>query len=80
MDNYLQYFINLSAKLRIHVIESTNASNSGHPTSCSSLAEIVSILFFHDEGMHYFPKDPKNMNNDKFILSKGHAAPLLYAA
>ncbi|OMJ84903.1 hypothetical protein SteCoe_13886 [Stentor coeruleus] len=63
----------------MHVIESTNSSNSGHPTSCSSLADIFSILFFHSSGLRYFPSDPKNLNNDKLILSKGHAAPLLYA-
>jgi transketolase len=38
------------------------------------------VLFFHPSGMHYFPKDPKNPNNDKLVLSKGHAAPILYAA
>lgn len=75
-----QVYMNLAAKLRIQSIESTNYSNSGHPTSCSSIAEIISVLFFHPSGLHYFPKDPKNSNNDKLVLSKGHAAPILYAA
>ncbi|OMJ72438.1 hypothetical protein SteCoe_29142 [Stentor coeruleus] len=75
-----QAYSNLAAKLRIHSIEATCASNSGHPTSCSSIAEIISVLFFHPSGMHYFPNDPKNPNNDKLVLSKGHAAPILYAA
>jgi transketolase len=78
-ESDLQYYINLAAKLRIHIVNSTNSSNSGHPTSCSSLVEIFAILFFHEKGMKYFPMDPQNMNNEKLILSKGHAAPLLYA-
>lgn len=75
-----QVYSNLASKLRIHSIEATNASNSGHPTSCSSLAEIMSVMFFHPSGMHYSPKDPKNLENDKIVMSKGHAAPILYAA
>jgi transketolase len=51
-----------------------------HPTSCSSIAEVLSVLFFDESGLHYHPKDPKNPANDKFILSKGHAAPIYYAA
>ena len=75
-----QAYNNLAAKLRIQSIEATNASNSGHPTSCSSLAEIISVLFFHPSGMHFFAKSPKDLRNDKLVLSKGHAAPILYAA
>ena len=37
----------------------TAASKSGHPTSCSSMAELISVLFFTKVGMHYNPKDPK---------------------
>uniref|UniRef100_A0AAR2JGV3 transketolase n=1 Tax=Pygocentrus nattereri TaxID=42514 RepID=A0AAR2JGV3_PYGNA len=48
-----------------------------HPTSCCSVAEIMSVLFFHT--MKYRPDDPKNPNNDRFVLSKGHAAPALYS-
>jgi transketolase len=51
-----------------------------HPTSCSSIAEVLSVIFFDESGMHYHPKDPHNAANDKFILSKGHAAPIYYAA
>ncbi|CAF1081625.1 unnamed protein product [Adineta ricciae] len=71
----LQRIANL---LRIDSIEATQASNSGHPTSCSSMAEIVSVLFF--DVMHYDPKDPRNPAADRFVLSKGHCAPILYAA
>uniref|UniRef100_A0A1I8IBV8 transketolase n=1 Tax=Macrostomum lignano TaxID=282301 RepID=A0A1I8IBV8_9PLAT len=49
-----------------------------HPTSCASMAEIMSVLFFHT--MKYSVKEPKLYTNDRFILSKGHAAPILYAA
>lgn len=64
--------------MRVHSIASTTAAGSGHPTSCMSAAELVAALFFHQ--MRYDPKDPQYHNNDRFILSKGHAAPLLYAA
>lgn len=65
-------------QLRIHSIAATTAAGSGHPTSCCSAADLVAALFFAH--MRYLPKDPRYYNNDRFILSKGHAAPLLYAA
>ncbi|KFM69208.1 Transketolase, partial [Stegodyphus mimosarum] len=49
-----------------------------HPTSCSSIAEIMSVLFFH--AMRYKISNPKDPASDRLILSKGHAAPILYAA
>ena len=64
--------------LRIHSIVSTSEAGSGHPTTCLSAADIVSALFFRT--MRYDPTDAHNPNNDRFILSKGHAAPILYAA
>jgi len=68
----------IANQLRIHSIASTTAAGSGHPTSCCSAAEVVAALFFGH--MRYDPKNPHFHNNDRFILSKGHAAPLLYAA
>lgn len=68
----------IANQLRIHSIAATTAAGSGHPTSCCSAADVVAALFFGH--MHYKPKDPHYYNNDRFILSKGHAAPLLYAA
>jgi transketolase len=68
----------IANQLRIHSIEATTAAGSGHPTSCCSAADVVAALFFGH--MRYNPKDPHYYNNDRFILSKGHAAPLLYAA
>lgn len=59
----------------------TEASNSGHPTSCSSIAELMAVLFFDKSGMHYDCKNPgTSFTSDRFVLSKGHAAPILYAA
>jgi transketolase len=68
----------IANQLRIHSITSTTAAGSGHPTSCCSAADVVAALFFAH--MRYDHKNPRYHNNDRFILSKGHAAPLLYAA
>jgi transketolase len=68
----------IANQLRIHSIEATTAAGSGHPTSCCSAADLVAALFFGQ--MKYDAKNPHYYNNDRFILSKGHAAPLLYAA
>ncbi|XP_043563987.1 transketolase-like isoform X1 [Chiloscyllium plagiosum] len=76
--NTLQALKDMANTLRIHSITATSEAGSGHPTSCCSCAEIMSVLFFH--AMKYKPHDPKNPNNDRFVLSKGHAAPILYAA
>ncbi|MBW2992266.1 transketolase [Candidatus Woesearchaeota archaeon] len=59
----------MANKLRIHSIKSTTKAGSGHPTSCLSCAEIMSCLFFSEI-----------KEEDEFILSKGHAAPILWAA
>jgi len=67
-----------AARLREHSLRATSESASGHPTSCLSAADIVAALFF--DVMRYDPRDPGNPACDRFVLSKGHAAPLLYAA
>lgn len=59
----------MADKLRIDSMMSTTAAGSGHPTSCMSAAEIMSTLFFHELE-----------EEDEFILSKGHAAPILWSA
>ncbi|ABA56798.1 Transketolase [Nitrosococcus oceani ATCC 19707] len=69
---------NTAQQLRRLVIRMTTEAGSGHPTSCLSCAEIVAALFFHE--MRWDPSDPKARNVDTFILSKGHAAPILWAA
>ena len=79
-DHKIQDLMDMAAKLRIHSINMTEASKSGHPTTCSSIADIITVLFFDKSGMHYNPKDPKNLEGDRLVLSKGHAAPIYYAA
>lgn len=74
----IQALKDIANKLRIDSIVATNASKSGHPTSCASMAEIMSVLFFHT--MKYKVSAPRDPSADRFILSKGHAAPILYAA
>src|SRR5947207_15245206 len=68
----------IANQLRIHSIAATTAAGSGHVTSCCSAADLVAALFFGH--MRFDPKNPQYPNNDRFVLSKGHAAPLLYAA
>jgi transketolase len=65
-------------KLRRLVIRMTTEAGSGHPTSCMSCADIVAALFFR--AMRWDPKDAAARNVDAFVLSKGHAAPILWAA
>ena len=78
MDTLKNILERKATNLRIHSILSTSEAGSGHPTTCLSAADIVSALFFH--AMRYDCSNAQNPNNDRFILSKGHAAPLLYAA
>ncbi|XP_003746645.1 transketolase [Galendromus occidentalis] len=74
----LQDLRDIANKLRILSIESTQSSNSGHPTTCCSIAEVMSVLFF--KTMKYSVQEPRHPSSDRFVLSKGHAAPILYAA
>ena len=69
---------NVATRLRIDCLRSTTEAASGHPTSCFSAADVVAAVFFAD--MRFDPKEPANPESDRFVLSKGHAAPLLYAA
>ena len=69
---------NVATRLRIESIRSTTAAGSGHPTSCCSAADLVAALFFGE--MRFDPLHPQHPTSDRFVLSKGHAAPLLYAA
>ena len=73
-----KYFLEHTAyELRRLSVLATTQAGSGHPTSCLSAADIVSVLFFHS--MKFDLNNHNNPDNDRFILSKGHAAPLLYA-
>jgi transketolase len=69
---------NVATRLRINSVRSTTKAGSGHPSTCASAADIVAVLFLGE--MRYVPTEPHRVDNDRFILSKGHAAPLLYAA
>ena len=74
----LSALCNIATRLRIESVRATSEAGSGHPTSCCSAADIMAALFFGQ--MRFDPLDPDNEENDRFVLSKGHAAPLLYAA
>lgn len=65
-------------RLGILSMMSTTAAGSGHPTSCLSASELTAGVFFY--AMKLDPKNPNGPESDRFVLSKGHAAPLLYAA
>ncbi len=68
----------IATRLRIHSVKMTTKAGSGHPTTCLSMADLLACLFFDE--MKYDPKDPDNWANDELVLSKGHAAPILWAA
>ncbi|MBO4568597.1 MAG: transketolase [Candidatus Methanomethylophilaceae archaeon] len=69
---------NIANKLRLHVVEMTYAASSGHPGGSLSSAELLSVLYFR--AMRHDPSDPSMPDRDRFVLSKGHAAPILYSA
>lgn len=72
--NYQQ----LAAKVRIDVIRAIHSAGSGHPGGSLSAADLVTALYFKE--MNIDPADPAKQGRDKFILSKGHAGPVQYAA
>jgi len=68
----------VATRLRIHSVCATTAAGSGHPSSAASAADLVAAIFF--AAMRIDPDAPRSLASDRFVLSKGHAAPLLYAA
>jgi transketolase len=68
----------MAKQLRRHVITMIARAGSGHPGGSLSAADIVTALYF--KVMHHDPKNPQWPDRDRFVLSKGHAAPILYAA
>jgi transketolase len=68
----------MANRLRRHSLLSTTEAKSGHPSTCFSCAEIVASMFFRF--LRYDLEHPKSPHNDRFVLSKGHAAPILWAA
>jgi transketolase len=76
-EELVQALEDVATRLRIESIRATTAAGSGHPTSAASAADLVAALFF--AVMRLDSGDPRSPASDRFVLSKGHAAPLLYA-
>ena len=68
----------MANEVRKDVIAATHAAKSGHPGGSLSAADIFTYLYFAE--MNVDPKDPKNPDRDRFVLSKGHTAPGYYSA
>ena len=66
-----------AAMIRLGVLDGTHAAASGHPGGSLSIADLMAYLYFVE--MKVDPADPRMANRDRFVLSKGHAAPALYA-
>ena len=78
MDAAAKKQLELSAcKVRMGIIEGVHSAKSGHPGGSLSCADILTYLYFAK--MNIDPKNPKMENRDRFVLSKGHAAPALYS-
>ena len=71
-------FERTAANIRTGIIKAVHNAGSGHPGGSLSAADLVTALYFKE--MNIDPKNPKMEGRDKFILSKGHAAPAQYAA
>ncbi|MBR3755738.1 MAG: transketolase [Firmicutes bacterium] len=73
-----KHFEEVAARVRIDVVRAIHKAGSGHPGGSLSAADIVTALYFKE--MNIDPAEPKKADRDKFILSKGHAGPVQYAA
>jgi transketolase len=73
----VQEWNELAAQLSVDSIRASTAAGSGHPTSSMSAAHLAAVLFA--DHLRYDVDDPKNPANDRFVLSKGHASPLIYS-
>ena len=67
-----------ATQIRLDILRGVHAASSGHPGGSLSIADILAYLYF--EKMNVDPKNPKDENRDRLVLSKGHTAPALYAA
>ena len=74
MENNLEEIAN---KIRINTVKEVYYAQSGHPGGSLSIADILAVLYFKE--MKIDPKNPKDENRDRFVLSKGHCSPALYA-
>ncbi|MDR7610767.1 MAG: transketolase, partial [Armatimonadota bacterium] len=68
----------VAREIRRKAIEMTAAAGSGHTTTALSMAEIIAVLYFSE--LRVDPSRPEDPDRDRFVLSKGHGAPALYAA
>ena len=79
MDELLKKQLEIAAcKIRMGVIEGTYNARSGHPGGSLSISDLVAYLYFAK--MNIYPDKPDEPSRDRFVLSKGHTAPALYAA
>jgi transketolase len=78
VDDRTQLWNDLAAQIAIDSIRATTAAGSGHPTSSMSCAHLLAVLYA--DHLRTDVADPKRMEADRFLMSKGHAAPALYAA
>lgn len=76
-DHIVKILEEKAKKIRIHIINMIYSAGSGHPGGSLSCVDILTTLYFHT--MRYNPLEPKWKDRDRFILSKGHAVPTLYA-
>lgn len=76
--NNIEELKNIAKTIRKDIIEEVYSANSGHPGGALSIADIITALYFNE--MNIDPKNPKDENRDRLILSKGHASAALYAA
>ncbi len=72
-----QQLAKIAARVRLGILDSTHAAGSGHPGGSLSIADIITYLYFSE--MNVNPSDPNMASRDRFVLSKGHTAPALYA-
>ena len=77
-SNEKQHLMAMACKVRMGVIEGTHGAKAGHPGGSLSAADLFTYLYFKE--LDVDPKDPKREDRDRFVLSKGHTAPGLYAA
>ncbi|SHK60501.1 transketolase subunit A [Clostridium cavendishii DSM 21758] len=78
MNNKVEELQNIAKTIRKDIVAMLTESASGHPGGSLSAADILTVLYFHE--MNVDPKNPHNPDRDRFVLSKGHAAPVLYSA
>ena len=72
-----QQLAKIAAQVRLDILDEVHAAKSGHPGGSLSITDVLTYLYF--EEMNVNPADPKMPSRDRFVLSKGHCAPALYA-